>query len=39
VRLNFIRNKNSYGAILRFGVVKIPEPDFQVIRTALKRDD
>ena len=35
-RLNFIRNKNSYGVVFRFGVVKVPEPDFHIIRTAME---
>ena len=34
-RLDFIRNKKSYGAVFRFGVVRVPAPDFRVIETAL----
>ncbi len=33
--LGFIRNKASYGAVFRFGVVKIPEEDFLIIESAL----
>jgi predicted RNA-binding protein len=35
-RLKFIRNKKSYGAVFRFGIIKVPEDDFLVIKTALK---
>ncbi len=36
-RLGFIRNKAAYGAVFRFGVVKIPEEDFHIIRTAMQQ--
>ena len=35
-RLGFIRNKKSYGAVFRFGVIRIPQEDFDVIRSALQ---
>jgi hypothetical protein len=34
-RLGLIRNKRTYGAAFRFGVVNIPESGFRVIRAAL----
>jgi hypothetical protein len=34
-RLDFIRNKRAYGAVFRFGVVRIPAADFSVIEKAL----
>ncbi|HUX12846.1 MAG TPA: EVE domain-containing protein [Spirochaetia bacterium] len=37
--LDFIRNKASYGAVFRFGVVKVPEPDFRIIESALTAAD
>ena len=36
-KMGFIRNKSSYGAVFRFGIIKIPETDFHVIRAALRR--
>ncbi|HUI72205.1 MAG TPA: EVE domain-containing protein [Spirochaetia bacterium] len=38
-RLSFIRNKQAYGAVFRFGVVKIPESDFHVIRAAMTQPE
>ncbi len=35
-RLTFIRNKSAYGAVFRFGIVKVPESDFRVIEDALR---
>ncbi len=35
-RLDFIRNKASYGAVFRFGFVKVPEEDFRVIEAAMR---
>jgi len=35
-RLTFIRNKTSYGAVFRFGVIRIPREDFDVIESALR---
>lgn len=35
--LSFIRSKTHWGAAFRFGVVRIPAPDFAVIASAMKR--
>jgi len=35
--LGFIRNKAAYGAVFRFGVIRIPESDFRVIHAALTK--
>jgi len=34
--LSFIKNKSAYGAVFRFGVVKIPESDFRLIGNAMR---
>jgi len=36
--LSFIRNKKSWGAVFRFGVVKIPAGDFALIAEAMGAD-
>jgi predicted RNA-binding protein len=33
--LSFIKNKQSWGYIFRFGLLEIPEVDFQLIVTAM----
>ena len=33
--LSFITNKQAFGAVFRFGVVRIPELDFRVIESAM----
>jgi predicted RNA-binding protein len=34
--LSFIKNKQSWGYVFRFGLVEIPESDFRSIATAMK---
>jgi hypothetical protein len=34
-RLTFIRNKKSWGYVMRFGVIEIPAEDFETIATAM----
>ena len=36
-RLSFIRDKTHWGAAFRFGYLKVPEPDFQLIAEAMGR--
>jgi EVE domain len=33
--LSFIKNKQSWGYVFRFGLLEIPEPDFQRIMLAM----
>ncbi len=35
-RLSFIKNKQSWGYVFRFGLLEIPEPDFQQIAIAMQ---
>jgi predicted RNA-binding protein len=35
-QLSFIQNKQSWGYVFRFGLLEIPEPDFQRIAVAMK---
>ena len=37
-RLTFIRSKTHWGAAFRFGIVRVPEPDFARIAEAMGRD-
>ena len=34
-QLSFIKNKQSWGYVFRFGLLEIPESDFQAIATAM----
>jgi hypothetical protein len=34
-KLSFIKNKQSWGYVFRFGLFEIPEPDFEQIATAM----
>jgi predicted RNA-binding protein len=36
--LSFIKNKRTWGYIFRFGLIEIPEPDFEAIATAMKAE-
>ena len=36
--LSFIKNKQSWGYVFRFGLLEIPEPDFQTIVAAMKAE-
>jgi hypothetical protein len=36
--LSFIRSKEHWGAAFRFGIVRVPEPDFARIAAAMGRD-
>ena len=37
-KLSFIKNKQSWGYVFRFGLLEIPEPDFQRIVMAMKAE-
>jgi hypothetical protein len=37
-QLSFIRSKQHWGAAFRFGIVRVPEPDFARIASAMGRD-
>jgi hypothetical protein len=34
-RLSFIRNKQSWGYVFRFGQIEVPAPDFRIIAEAM----
>ncbi len=36
--LTFIKNKQSWGYVFRFGLLEIPEPDFKTIAAAMKAE-
>jgi hypothetical protein len=36
--LSFIKNKQSWGYVFRFGLIEIPEPDFQQIAIAMQAE-
>jgi DNA-binding MarR family transcriptional regulator len=36
--LSFIKNKQSWGYVFRFGLLEIPEPDFQTVAAAMKAE-
>jgi predicted RNA-binding protein len=36
--LSFIKNKQSWGYVFRFGLFEIPESDFQIIATAMNAE-
>ena len=35
--LSFIKNKEKWGAAFRFGFLKVPEEDFEIVRRAMVR--
>jgi predicted RNA-binding protein len=37
--LSFIKNKQSWGYVFRFGLLEIPKPDFQRIAVAMKVEE
>ena len=36
-KLSFIRNKAKWGAVFRFGLVEIPESDFELIKGSIRK--